>query len=424
MRIDPANRLLWRFPVRRLTAEQIRDAMLAVCGELSLEEGGPSVDADVPRRSVYLKALRNTRDPLLDVFDLPDRIVGTGERNVTTTPGQSLLLINGEWGLARAAAFARRVEREIAGGSDSKVRHAYRLAYGRDATSAELSRAVEFLGRRTDATHSTGSGPALAIESMPATGSPALRVTGDAAQSLPRWDDSSILPEGDFTASAVVLLRSLYPDASVRTIVSQWDGDTDHPGWSLGVTSTKSKHTPRNLILQLVGKTVAGAAAYEVVPSGLHLDLDRPYFVAVSVRIADTGPEGVTFLLRDLSRPESDLQTASAAHRVVGGYRTERALVIGGRAGVTRHRWDGLIDDVRLASAAMPVGEITPDASSDVSAVVGWWRFDAADEPLADQSPHGRPLHRDGEHAASTPDAALIDLCHVLLNSSEFLYVD
>ncbi len=424
MRVDPANRLLWRFPVRRLTAEQIRDAMLAVCGELSLEEGGPSVDADAPRRSVYLKALRNTRDPLLDVFDLPDRIVGTGERNVTTTPGQSLLLINGEWGLARGAAFARRLDREIAGGNDSKVRHAYRLAYGRDPSQSEMSRAVDFLNRRTDATRSTGSDPALAIESMPATGSPALRVTGDAAQSLPRWDDSSALPEGDFTVSAVVLLRSLYPDASVRTIISQWDGDTVHPGWSLGVTSTKSKHTPRNLILQLVGKTTAGAAAYEVVPSGLHLELDRPYVVAVSARVSDTGPEGITFAVRDLTRPESGLQIASAAHRVVAGFRTDRALVIGGRAGITRHRWDGLIDDVRLASAAVPVGEITPDASRDDSAAVGWWRFDNADEPLADHSPHGRSLHRDGEQAPSTPDAALVDLCHVLLNSSEFLYVD
>ena len=51
-----------------------------------------------------------------------------------------------------------------------------------------------------------------------------------------------------------MLLKSLYPDASVRTIVSQWDGDTQHPGWSLGVTSTKSAYKPRNLILQIVGE--------------------------------------------------------------------------------------------------------------------------------------------------------------------------
>ena len=422
MRVDPANRLLWRFPIRRLTAEQIRDAMLAASGELSLETGGPSVDADVPRRSVYVKALRNTRDPLLDVFDLPDRIVGTGERNVTTTPGQSLLLINGEWGLARAGAFARRLEREIAGSDDSKVRHAWRLAYGRDPSPAELSRAVEFLTRGAGAARSPGSDAELATEVMPATGSPALRITADAAQPLPRWDDSAVLPEGDFSVSAVVLLRSLYADASVRTIVSQWDGDTGHPGWSLGVTSTKSKYTPRNLILQLVGKTADGAAAYEVVPSGLHLELDRPYFVAVSARIAESGPAGITFAVRDLSRPDSEPQAAGAAHRVVCGYRTERALVIGGRDGITRHRWDGLIDDVRLASAALPDGALTTDAPLD--AVVGWWRFDAAGDALADGSTHGRTLRLNTEPRQSSPDGALVDLCHVLLNSSEFLYVD
>jgi hypothetical protein len=424
MHVDPANRLLWRFPIRRLTAEQIRDAMLAVSGELSLETGGPGVDADVHRRSVYLKALRNTRDPLLDVFDLPDRILGTGERNVTTTPGQSLLLINGEWGLARGAAFAQRLEREIAGSDDSKVRHAYRLAYGRDPSSSELLRAVEFLGRRNGAARSAANDAELATELMPATGSPALPVHADAAQPLPRWDDSAVLPEGDFTVSAVVLLRSLYADASVRTIVSQWDGDTGHPGWSLGVTSAKSKYTPRNLILQLVGKTADGGTAYEVVPSGLHLELDRPYFVAVTVRITDTIPEGTTFVIRDLSRPESGLQTASAGHRVVTGYRTERALVIGGRDGITRHRWDGLIDDVRLSSAATPASALTPDAPPDGNAMVGWWRFDAAGDSLADNSPHGRTLRLNAEPLQSSPAGALVDLCHVLLNSSEFLYVD
>ena len=54
------------------------------------------------------------------------------------------------------------------------------------------------------------------------------------------------LPDGDFTIEAIVQLRSLYEDASVRTIAAQWDGNTRHAGWSLGVTSTKSKYRPRN----------------------------------------------------------------------------------------------------------------------------------------------------------------------------------
>jgi hypothetical protein len=154
MQVDPANRLLWRFPVRRLSAEQIRDAMLAVSGELELEGGGPGVDFQQPRRSVYTKALRNARDPLLDAFDQPDRILGTGERNVTTSPTQSLLMINGDWVLARATALARRLEREIAGADDSRVRLACRLVYGRDPSAMELDRATRFVLARREAARS------------------------------------------------------------------------------------------------------------------------------------------------------------------------------------------------------------------------------------------------------------------------------
>ena len=158
-RIDPANRLLWRFPVRRLTAEQIRDSMLAVSGALKLETGGAGVDGSKPRRSVYVKVERNSRDGVLDVFDLPDRIIGTGERTTTTTPTQSLLMINGGTVLKWSKDFAERVQKEVPGGADSQVRHAYRLAYGRDPTAEELDRATAFLaeeaggGTLTDVCH-------------------------------------------------------------------------------------------------------------------------------------------------------------------------------------------------------------------------------------------------------------------------------
>ncbi len=58
----------------------------------------------------------------------------------------------------------------------------------------------------------------------------------------------------DFTIAATVLLKSIDADANVRTIASCWNAANETPGWSLGVTGTKSKHQPRNLILQLVGQ--------------------------------------------------------------------------------------------------------------------------------------------------------------------------
>jgi hypothetical protein len=101
-----------------------------------------------------------------------------------------------------------------------------------------------------------------------------------------------------------VLLRSFYKDSKVRTIVSQWDGNNSEPGWSLGVTSERSKYKPGNLILQLTGDPSKGGGGYEVIASDLRLELDRPYYVAASVRFAgrrdgDEGENAVTFHMKD-----------------------------------------------------------------------------------------------------------------------------
>ena len=109
--LDPDNRLLWKRTVQRLDAEEIRDAMLAVSGELDATIGGPSAESSRPRRSIDTKVIRNSRDPLLDSFDAPDGYNSAGRRTTTTTATQALLLINGSWTHARAAALADRLDR-------------------------------------------------------------------------------------------------------------------------------------------------------------------------------------------------------------------------------------------------------------------------------------------------------------------------
>ena len=83
---DPENHFHWRASTRRLDAEQIRDSLLSVSGELDLKEGGVGVNADVARRTIYTRFIRNVRDPLLDVFDLPQFFSSESSRNTTTTP--------------------------------------------------------------------------------------------------------------------------------------------------------------------------------------------------------------------------------------------------------------------------------------------------------------------------------------------------
>src|SRR5205823_8251872 len=103
---DPANKWLARMTVRRLAAEQIRDAALAVTSEIDWRMGGEARDwSKASPRAVYLKVLRNKQESTLDVFDAPDGIFTTPVRNVTTTATQSLFMINGPWTMQRAKAF-------------------------------------------------------------------------------------------------------------------------------------------------------------------------------------------------------------------------------------------------------------------------------------------------------------------------------
>ncbi|MCA9232122.1 MAG: DUF1553 domain-containing protein [Planctomycetales bacterium] len=147
---DPAGELLWRAPIRRLKAEQNRDAMLAVSGELQEEVGGPSVAADVPRRSLYVKVMRNTPDPLLQLFDASSGLSSVAQRNTTTTPTQSLLMINGDFALARARHFAERLLAQQQATIGETLDYGFRLAWGRGPTAEELAKAIQFLGQQSE----------------------------------------------------------------------------------------------------------------------------------------------------------------------------------------------------------------------------------------------------------------------------------
>jgi Protein of unknown function (DUF1553) len=130
---------------------------LAVGGELEPRIGGASGDwKKSSRRAVYLKVLRNDIESTLEVFDAPDGIFTTPVRNVTTTPTQSLFMINGPWTMQRAKAFARRIDSDSSLTLEQRVATAYALAFGRPPTVAETDASLKFIQ-----THSTTSNDAL-----------------------------------------------------------------------------------------------------------------------------------------------------------------------------------------------------------------------------------------------------------------------
>ncbi len=143
---DPDEVLLWRARVQRLRAEQIRDAMLSASGELEQKLGGPGVEASEPRRSLYVKVFRNTSETFLHAFDASTGLKSIAVRNTTTTPTQSLLLINGPYALGRAEKMADRLLQEELAGTAGLVNHAICLAWGRRPRGEERSRSLEFLG--------------------------------------------------------------------------------------------------------------------------------------------------------------------------------------------------------------------------------------------------------------------------------------
>ena len=160
---DPNNEFLWRSAPRRLDAEAIRDAMLAVTGQLSdpatksrVHEAGdvelgrkssPDLMIDLPPvRSIYLPAIRNGMPELIQLFDGADPDVVTGHREVANVANQALYLMNSPFVLQQADALATELQENLSGTND-RVRAAFLKAYGRPATDAEIQSTVRFYRR-------------------------------------------------------------------------------------------------------------------------------------------------------------------------------------------------------------------------------------------------------------------------------------
>ena len=164
--------LLWQFSRRRLEAEEIRDAMLAVSGQSEREgrraerdrAGRPDLvhalykpsqwavtqdPAEHDRRSVYLIAKRNLRLPFMEVFDAPDTLVSCPRRESSTHAPQALELLNGDFANQLAEALAERLAAEAGPDPREQVDLAYRLAPGRPPTPKENAARARVSARRS-----------------------------------------------------------------------------------------------------------------------------------------------------------------------------------------------------------------------------------------------------------------------------------
>ena len=174
-RRDPANRRLSHMPVRRLEAEAIRDAVLAVAGALDRKVGGPSVMPHISefqdgrgkpkpggpldgkgRRSVYIQVRRNFLTPLLLAFDYPLPISTIGQRGVSAVPSQALMLLNNEFVNVQAARWAKR-EIETHDRAEDRIGDMYLRAFAREPLAEETARIRGFLAEQGRARGAAGA---------------------------------------------------------------------------------------------------------------------------------------------------------------------------------------------------------------------------------------------------------------------------
>ncbi|MBW3623753.1 MAG: DUF1553 domain-containing protein [Armatimonadetes bacterium] len=168
---DPENKLLWRMNVRRLEAEPIRDAALAVSGKINLQRGGPSIYPALPpkditgeaypgngwgksegdqlyRRTVYVFVKRSLLVPMLEAFDQADPTSVCPQRNRTTVAPQALAMMNNAFIREQAAHFAERVRKEAGESPPAQVERAFMLALGRLPAPAERAKSLAFVERQ------------------------------------------------------------------------------------------------------------------------------------------------------------------------------------------------------------------------------------------------------------------------------------
>jgi hypothetical protein len=172
--IDPANRLLWHFPPRRLSAEEIRDSLLAASGELNRQQGGPGVfpelnwevalqprhimgsvapayipsrtPAERNRRTIYAFRIRTLADPLLEVLNRPGSETSCERRDETTVTPQVFATFNSEAAANRALAMAARLTKEHTSDAQ-RIAAAFRLVYSREPSADETALCAAHLAK-------------------------------------------------------------------------------------------------------------------------------------------------------------------------------------------------------------------------------------------------------------------------------------
>ncbi len=444
-RRDAANRALWKQNRRRMDAEALRDSMLAASGELNLKMGGPSFyplmspevlegfsrkskawkpssPEERQRRSIYMVSKRHLLLPLMTVFDFPNSEKPCGRRDVTTVVPQALAMLNNRFVHSRSEGLARSIlakepnEREA-------ICEAWRRVLTREPRESELDLAARHYARQRERfQRAQGSEPVVAripVEGLVLWLAADRGLTTGSEGQVRSWRNGSgeahyahqeeedrrprLIREAIGGHPAVrfsgkrEFLRLVGEVVSsqsntILAVASDRSGLTSHRG-IFSNWNGKGGNSGTSLFLGLTGKGTVRFSDDFSSEAGI----DRPGEAFVVA--ASTGLEGIRILHNGLligSRP-----SALSSRRLDGSY------VIGQQGNIDGEYWRGDLAEILIYDRQLRETELRA-----VSGVLGG-KYSIA---ISEESRPG------GER---TPEfLSLASVCHVLLNTNEFLHVD
>lgn len=443
---DSSNRLLWRADRRRLDAEALRDSFLTASGQLDRRIGGASFRPKISpealeglsrkssawtesppeeqkRRSVYIYMKRHLLPPMMTTFDLCDTTLPNAKRDVTTVAPQALALLNNSFSHEQSTALASR----IASLAKSPVEHSklvWRFALGRDAEPAELSLAVAHMAKQSTQFKEGRFRAAAwrAFESVIPSEKLVLHlradvgVVADESGRVSKWNDQSLMRHDAFQEESdrkPLLVR----DEKGRSVV-RFDG--------------------RRRFLELNGQLLetAECSIFAVVldrHAGGHREIisnwKRGENVGTSIFLGLTGDRQVRFsdafsnagsiVDRDRLFALSAINSANRTEVFQNASRTGRsdsalpnrklgtAWVIGQQGNINGEYWNGDIAELLVYDRALSMTE----QRQVWSVLLDRYRLPTVVRGATPTDPPPELL-------------GLASLCHVLLNSNEFIYVD
>ena len=444
-RQDPTNRSWWRAERRRLDAESLRDTLLRASGELEFSMGGPgfkptiseealeglsrkslawnaSPPAAQRRRTIYMHLKRGLLPPMMSTFDLCDPTLTCGQRTVTTVATQALAMLNNELVHERSLALARTIARQT-GDRRQQVGRAWESVLGREPSERERQRAIRHLATQ-----------ATVFSNQDAAAASPRDLVGQAAGSLVlhlRGDQAEVAESSDRVATVI--------DLSGQAHHATQDVEAARPALrSAGIGGRPTLIFDGNgRFLKLNGQLLSddrctifaviheerGRGHREVISnwngaagnstSSLFLGLTSQATIRFSDAFSATQPVSQPsrpFLLTAINGKAmaAIFQNGKRLHQQsrLPGRRLDTAWVIGQQGNIGGEYWCGGIAEVRVYDREL----------ADAERV-------AVERQLARR--YGLQLAESHTVPASHPELfALASLCHVLMNSNEFLYID